>query len=708
MKSSTLVILIISSVAGLAVGADEFRQDFRAAPPDPKMLTMIGLDAGSRAEPGPDGMSFRIPPGAKSSGMVGMVLRPWLEGDFEITASYGLIKVGPPTGGHGAGVGLVIETNSADHQSLTIERLVLPKDGDRFTSTHIFADSWGEKQYRPERAEASSKSGKIRLIRAGSKVEAWYSDGGAFRFLRKVEIGTEDVSLVRLACYTGSSDCEVIATINDLAIRGGAFTSTIERRSGGPSRPGTWKTRLALAGLINLGFVLALAAWRWPGLPSRIAGLFSRDRPGGRTPRDRGTTTAILLGLATVTGLSAFSHHRAIASNYVHEDERIWVACSYYYRLVMRGDFDNPRWGGFDGVDAPHVAHLLIGAGLVAAGQPVPAVPTEDISWAGQSLPSGALLRAARMPGTLLGIALAPMIFLLAYLAAGRWIAGLVAGLLYAVHPLALLCQARAMSDAPLMFFGVGAILCLAWACRRGGDDPPASLFGGRTLLLMIVGPVLLGLAVGSKLTGVFTAAAVVLTLGLVVASGWSRRAGRGWLVEGLAYVGLFVGLTASWSILVNPTLYPGPPGKFKQMLDHRWNTGQGQRAANPEWGVYNTRDRFRAFYDRVVVDGSGRFALPMLILSVLGLGSMAAGEIRRVRRRQPPSPALAVLAWSALLFGVMLPSLPLNWERYYLPFLPILAIGAGAGLATIVHGLASLVGSRVTTVSMPEGEVVS
>ena len=435
----------------------------------------------------------------------------------------------------------------------------------------------------------------------------------------------------------------------------------------------------------------------------------SRGRSGPRSPGDRGATVAILLGLAAVTGVSAVAHSRAIASNYVHEDERIWAACAYYYRLAIRGDFDNPRWSGFDGVDAPHVAHFLIGAGLVASGQPVPMVPAEDFSWAGRPLPSGALLRAARMPGTLLGIALAPMIFLVASLATGRRSAGLVAGLLYAVHPLALLCQARAMSDAPLMFFSTGAVLGLAWALRRGQDGPPASLFGGRTLILMGVGPVLLGLAVGSKLTGVFTAAAVVLALGLVVASGWSRRAGRVWLVEGLVYLGLFGGLTTSWSILANPTLYPDPPGRFRQMLAHRWKTGQDQRASNPEWGVYNTRDRFRAFYDRVVLDGGGPIALPMLGLAVFGLGSMAVGEVGRAGRRQPPSPALAVLAWSVLLFGGMLPSLPLNWERYYLPFLPIFAIGAGAGLASIAHGLSSLVGSRFATLTpaVPEGEVV-
>ena len=700
MKLPIFVLAFFPILGGSVASSSDFRQTFREGVPDPKVLDMVGLDGGCRVDQGPEGLAVRIPPGGSNGGPVGLTLRPWLRGDFEIIASYDLVKAGPPSNGYGAGIGLVVESNSADEQSLTIERIALPKEGEQFTSTHIFADTWGEKQYRPERSGASSKSGKLRLARVGAMVEASYADGGGeFRPLRKVELGTDDISLVRLACYTGSSDCEVVATVAELSVKANEFTAPPTGRSRGELRSGAWKSRLGIAAAINLCLIAALVAWRWPGLIARIRTGAGRSGPSG--PR-----AAMILSLAAVTAISWVMHARAIMTNYVHEDERIWTTCAYYYRLVLKGDFGNPLWSGFDGIDAPHVAHVMIGAGLHASGQPVPDVPAGDGSWAGLPLPSGAKLRAARMPSTLLGVAIAPMLLLVATLATGRWVAGLVAGLLYAVNPLALLCQARAMSDGPLMFFGITAILVLCWSCRREVGGPRGSLLGPSGLTLMVMGPAALGLATGSKLTGVFASATSLLTLAAVVAWGLAiRGAGRrAWAFDGLIYLTLFGVLTTSWTILANPTLYPDPVGRFRQMLDHRWKTGQGQRNSNPEWGVYTTGDRLRAFYDRVVADGTGPAATPLLILSCVGLTSMAAGEVCRARSGRPPSPALAILIWGTLLFGVMMPSLPLNWERYYLPFLPIYAIGVGAGVGALIDGGKALSGFFAATKVTPTG----
>ena len=389
----------------------------------------------------------------------------------------------------------------------------------------------------------------------------------------------------------------------------------------------------------------------------------------------------LIVGVAIVSAVSLAAHLQAGRSNEVHPDELDWSTRAYFFRLAfLDGNMSHQLWADYDGIDQPHVNDVLIGAALHMLGHPVPEVPTGSISWAGRPLPSGPRLWAARMPAVLLGAAVAPMLALLGTMVTRRPGFGALAGFLYLAHPLTLPCQARAMSDAPLQFFSTLAILILAWAYPRlTNPDDPRPLFRGRPLALLVAGPIALGLATGAKLTGTFVTAAALAAVFL--ATGHRLRSGRVPAPPRIGYALAFVLATALWTVAFNPTLYPDPAGRLATMLEHRWDLSRRQAVTMPEDALPGLGARFGACYMRTFGGGiaPGTHAV-FLGLAVAGAAAASAGVVRRARRSL--SPAVPVLLWALVLVVGLAPSLPLDWDRYYLPFVPPALLLAVAGVS--------------------------
>lgn len=683
----------LALAAGLgAVGSvrgEELRLDFRTGSPDRGAVEAVGTDHGCAVEPSPAGLRVAIPARSGQGGAVGIQLLRRLRGDFEVTAEYAGLRAGPPAGGYGAGVVLVAELDAPDAAGLTVERQALPNEGEMFTSTHAFTPASGERQYRPQRVGASGRSGRLRLSRAGSRVTASYDDGtGEFQTLRAVELGPHDVALVRFACTTGHSDCPVDAVLVGLNVRADQLlppgvSRAVARRSA--PRVG----RLALVLGVNLAVLVLLGVWWkrvsvWRLAPAVATAV---EAAPAAARRRNGAGVALTAAAAVgVFGLGLVLHARAARLNEVHVDERDWLARAYFYRLaVLDGDLSHPLWGDADSIDAPHVSDFLIGASLQAAGQEVPAVPAASTHWWNDPMPSGPRLAAGRRPSVVLGAATAALVVVLGALATGRLWAGVVSGLLYAAHPLVLLCGGRAMTDAPYQFFSVLAMVAAAWVLGRVGAGGWWEPFGRRGVALLVVGPMAVGLATGAKPTGVFAGAAAAGTVLAAAAWRFARGGTDGRVsraVDGAAFVALFAALTASWTVLANPTLLADPVGRFLRMVEHRREVGRGQAANWPQWAVRSYPERLQVVYDKTTREGLGPLGLPLAALAAGGTCLLAAGEVARWRRREPPTAALALLVWGAVLFAGLLPSLPLNWERYYLPFVPLWALAVGAAAA--------------------------
>lgn len=203
--------------------AAEFHQDFRNAQFDPRTMQRVGGYAEEFVRPDKDGLRIRIPPGLNNPEAVGVALRSRVRGDFEITVSFAIIKADEPIRGYGVAATLWAETNNRTRDAVTIERGTIPKEGERFTSTWVNGPSRTRK-YDVRRAMARSRSGKLRMERVGKLVTTSYADGDKpFRALRTVELGSDDMVLIRLGAETGMSDHSVEVLLEDVTIRAEAL-----------------------------------------------------------------------------------------------------------------------------------------------------------------------------------------------------------------------------------------------------------------------------------------------------------------------------------------------------------------------------------------------------------------------------------------------------------------------------------------------------
>jgi hypothetical protein len=411
-------------------------------------------------------------------------------------------------------------------------------------------------------------------------------------------------------------------------------------------------------------------------------------RLGGHARHQLGVAAGFLF----VALLSGYGHYQAAGQVDVFIDERLWTGRAYFYRLAfLDRDVGHRLWVYHDGIDQPHVTDFLIGASLHAFDT-VPPVPEGTFSGGGESPLGGRRLLVVRAPCALLGAGVAVLVYALGLLASGRLVVGTVAGTLYACHPLVLKCQVRAMSDGPLLFFTCLGMVLVTWALgsgRRG--DGAARAFSVARCAFLALGPLALALALGTKLTGLVPILAFVSSLGVVVA--WeflvsragSPTRGTAWLAWGA----LALALTGGWAVAVNPTLYSAPVSRFREMLEHRRATALGQSLKWRNSKLDDYPQQVRALYDQLVWK-TGQFRQlwlnrAQLGLVLLGFCYLCLREGQGLLGIRGPSPALPLLAWALVLLGVLTPSMPLNWDRYYLPYLPCWTLFTGFGVAFVI-----------------------
>jgi len=184
----------------------EFHQDFRGGELDRRALMLVGGDAEKLVKAERGGLRVRIPAGLDKPAAVGITPRFYIRGDFEITATFEIIKADTPIRGYGVAAALWVETDTPTAEAVTIERGTIPREGERFTSTRISGPEKARK-YDVRRARAGFPSGKLRMARVGTKVTTSYADGDRpFRELRTVELGPEEITLARMGADTGVSD----------------------------------------------------------------------------------------------------------------------------------------------------------------------------------------------------------------------------------------------------------------------------------------------------------------------------------------------------------------------------------------------------------------------------------------------------------------------------------------------------------------------
>ena len=199
-----------------SAGPAEFHQDFRCRDPNPAFVRPTG----EQVRWGPEGVRVVLPPGQPKQPAAGLTAEFSVHGDFEITASYRILKADKPDTGYGVGVSLwaAFDPKSADTASMS--RRVRKEGTTLFVSDRARPEAGGVK-HQVKRLPSRADTGRLRLQRVGGSVRFLGSDNadGEFVALDETSFGTGDVRWLQIGGQTGGSSSGLELLILDLSVR---------------------------------------------------------------------------------------------------------------------------------------------------------------------------------------------------------------------------------------------------------------------------------------------------------------------------------------------------------------------------------------------------------------------------------------------------------------------------------------------------------
>jgi 4-amino-4-deoxy-L-arabinose transferase-like glycosyltransferase len=354
-------------------------------------------------------------------------------------------------------------------------------------------------------------------------------------------------------------------------------------------------------------------------------------------------------------------------------------------------------------LNAP-LAKYILGTARWAAGVPAGSVENDwawSNSWdenvAAGALPAEGLLAAARLASALLLIPAVVALYFCGRALGGRGTA-LAAAIFLATHALVLLHGRRAMAEGALIFAICLALLGLLYADRH---------------------PWLAGLAAGLAFAAK-TSAAVWIPLGWIAAA-WSVEAESRSRRAMLGRLGAFTLAAALLTLMLYPVLWAEPAGALIEMWRARQAlvsaqvaaTGQvmpwavlsspGERAATLLAHLYFSPPQFAeaANYLRQTASAEaaylavpGHSLLRGLAGGALMLTLTLVGIVRGIRRERTSEAKTRratgmILLATAVQAAVLVLAVPLAFQRYTMPLVPLVCLWAGHGLAGLVEALA-------------------
>ena len=316
-------------------------------------------------------------------------------------------------------------------------------------------------------------------------------------------------------------------------------------------------------------------------------------------------------------------------------------------------------------------------------------------------IPSDRLLRVARLSSTVMLILSAWAIFGITRRVAGNRPAAWAASAIYVTTPAVLLNGRRAMFEGSFLCFTLLTVWVAVILARGQGNSNPQRWLVRWSLLLGLCG----GLALASKHTAAVAVGAVFFALftePLVRLSPTTirqrlRQYNWRWLARyagaGLVVIVVFLAL--------NPVWWSDWPGMPARVLKMRRDLLNGQVA---QFGGYeNAQERLVALVRNTFVDGPQYYESPdwahfipdqiarydgrwfagrgggviwgSLLMIAFTSGLAALG------RRWREGVVWVVLAWLVATVVVLLLTVPLDWQRYYIPIQAVMAVVAGAGI---------------------------
>ncbi len=293
--------------AGSASGSElttgpamEYYHSFKTNPEMAPSMELWGPDPERYVKFEPAGLRINLPPHYRG-GITGpgVVTRLPMTGDFEITMSYEILKeprpletAEPAPPGVDAArmvnylssrLSLGVVLDRPELIMATLSRRIASKGGIQYhtwSSVHRTEES-SNHQVREQAFPTTATSGQLRLVRNGSIISYWVSDGPGkkpFTFLQQYPFAADDVKEVRIVGATDGPTAGLDVRVIDLSIHGWL-----------PAKPKNdwWRVGLVIA----LVLTLTLGAWlalrlqlRVGKVPAHAAAAGEQTKAGAALP----------------------------------------------------------------------------------------------------------------------------------------------------------------------------------------------------------------------------------------------------------------------------------------------------------------------------------------------------------------------------------------------------------------------------------------
>jgi 4-amino-4-deoxy-L-arabinose transferase-like glycosyltransferase len=373
----------------------------------------------------------------------------------------------------------------------------------------------------------------------------------------------------------------------------------------------------------------------------------------------------------------------------IRTDEPAYISGStkYFKAYFIERDYSSSVWNQWLAYTQPPVTYYLFGAVFFITGH-----GDKRMGWKFWNDPLEPffydLLPIARMTISITAVITILFVYLFGVVVFNLQV-GLIAALLTLANPIFRFQARIAYPDIPLLLTMVLTVLLIFFWYKS---------LKKQKIIQILIHSALIGFVIGicgsTRLNGslggfVYAGFCFILTLSLGL-----RRKPAVLMKKKmfLILLSLFMAVLISSVVFVslNPFLYPNPIDKTKDMIRHRISEGRNHHRMFPDTALFTLKDRLRTVLYKTFYTQSS-FSNPLIhwsfgvVLFLIGILTSIYREIQRLRQNDSPSGESLGLIWFAVYFIGICLYVTMAWNRYYLPFVPIVSLIQSVGLVFLI-----------------------